>query len=357
VIGLAAAGFAGGRLGLAETVHAEIRRLARNAALRWKFTGSTAAECRAWQEKFRTKLGELLGPHTPPAEWETEVEDMAELDDHRREALLLKAEGYPTLPVYRLTPKGAAAGKRAGIVALHGHGKFGNDSVVGIATTPERKEAIKESNYDYGLQLVRRGYVVTAPCFAPFGRRMGDRSKYGGDDPCAVAFVRLQMLGRVLMGENLRDALWALALLEKTKGVDGKRLGCVGLSYGGRMTMLATAMDERIRVAVASGALNVMQERILQRYSCGAQVIPGLLEYGDVPEIASLIAPLPCVWEIGERDPLMVKDQIGPALARIRAAYRAYGAEDKLYVDRFDGHHRWNGKVAYRVLAEALRSA
>jgi hypothetical protein len=121
------------------------------------------------------------------------------------------------------------------------------------------------------------------------------------------------------------------------------------------MTMLTTAMEPRLRVAVISGALNVMQERILNRYSCGAQVVPGLLEYGDVPEIASLIAPRPCLWEVGGKDALMVKDRIEPALTRIRRAYRAFRAEDSLQVDHFDGGHRWNGVKAYPLLAQVLR--
>ena len=50
-----------------------------------------------------------------------------------------------------------------------------------------------------------------------------------------------------------------------------------------------------IKVCVIAGALNVMQERISKPYGCGAQIIPGLLKYGDVPEIGSLIAPRPCV--------------------------------------------------------------
>jgi hypothetical protein len=55
------------------------------------------------------------------------------------------------------------------------------------------------------------------------------------------------------------------------------------------MTMLAAALEPGIHVAVMSGALNCFQERVTHRYSCGAQVIPGLLRYGDVPEIASLL--------------------------------------------------------------------
>lgn len=335
-------------------IHQEIRKLAAQAPLSMQFRGRTAADCRRWQRAFAAKLGELLGPHQPPQRWETIREQSLDLEDHRREELLLRAEGHRDLPVHLLIPRAQSSGKLAGILALHGHGEFGHDPVAGIATTPERRQSIAGAHYDYGLQLVRRGFVVAAPCFTPFGRRLGDSKAYGGQDPCAVTFVRMQLLGKVLMAENLRDALWSLELLARHDQVDGRRLGCVGLSYGGRMTMLTAALQPKIRVAVISGALNVMQERIQGRYGCGAQVIPGLLKFGDVPEMASLIAPRPCLWEVGKQDNLMVKEWIEPALERIRRAYRAFGALDKLEVDSFEGRHQWNGVKAYPLLERVL---
>jgi len=338
-------------------VHDEIRSLAARAPLSMQFRGGSAEECRLWQRSFTARLGELLGPFQPPARWQTLTERTVDLQDHRRRELLLRAEGHPDLPLHLLTPHPSRPGRRPAILALHGHGLFSHDAVVGIAGTPERENSIAEANYDYGLQLVRRGYVVAAPCLAPFGRRLDDRKAYGGQDPCAVTFIRMQLLGRLLIAENLRDALWSLDLLSGHEEVDPDRLGCVGLSYGGRMTMLVAALSPKVRVAVISGALNVMQERIGGRYSCGAQVIPGLLKFGDVPEIASLIAPRPCLWEVGKQDPLMVKDWIEPALERIRRAYRAFNALEQLDVDFFDGKHRWNGVKAYPLLAQVLRPA
>jgi dienelactone hydrolase len=237
---------------------------------------------------------------------------------------------------------------------LHGHGKYGYDPVAGCDDRPGVSDAIKSANYDYGRQLVRRGYVVAVPCLTPFGRRLGDVD-YGKQDPCGITFIRMQLLGKVLMAENLRDALWSIELLARRKEVDPDRLACVGLSYGGRMAMLTTALEPRIKVAVVSGALNVMQERVQGRYSCGAQVVPGLLEFGDVPEIGSLIAPRPCVWEVGDKDGLISPKWADRALDRMRRAYKALGAEDQLIVDRFDGGHRWNGVVAVTILDKTLR--
>ncbi len=340
--------------GKASPLEKEIRKLAAEAPLEMRFRGSTADECRAWQAAFARKLRELLGPHLPPHAWKTTVERVVELDDHRREELLLTAEGHPPLPVYVLVPKGAK-GRGPAVVAVHGHGAHGYDAVVGRELTPGVEKAVANANYDYGRQLVRRGYVVAAPCLTPFGRRLGDPKAYRGNDPCAITSLRLQMLGKLLIAENLRDLLWSLDLLARRKEVDPQRLGCVGLSYGGRMTMLAAALEPRIRVAVVSGALNCFQERINGRYSCGAQLIPGLLRYGDVPEIGSLIAPRPCLWEAGTEDKLLPTRWLEEAQTRLRRAYRALGREGQLHVDRFKGGHRWHGERAYRLLDQELK--
>ncbi|MBI1918221.1 MAG: prolyl oligopeptidase family serine peptidase [Planctomycetes bacterium] len=337
------------------TVDAWIRKQAEDAPLSMQFRGSTAEQCRRWQAQFSAKLRSLLGPHTPPARWQTVVERRTDLDDHRREELVLIAEGHPPLPLYLLTPRKKANGRRAGILAIHGHGPHGHHPVVGREDLPGVANAIKNSHYDYGRILVRRGYVVAVPCLTPFGRRLGGVEVYGKQDPCAITFLRLQMLGKLLIAENLRDCLWALEALARHEQVDARRLGCVGLSYGGRMTMLTAALEPRIRVAVVSGALNMMQERIAQPYSCGAQIIPGLLAFGDVPEIASLIAPRPCVWEVGSRDTLIAPRQAQEALTRIRRVYKAPGAEEQLSVDRFEGGHEWSGRLAYPLLEKVLR--
>jgi dienelactone hydrolase len=332
-----------------------IRKLAADPPLSMIFRGTTAEECRKWQAEFAAKLRSLLGPHQPPAKWKTEVERTLDLNDHRRQELVLTAEGHPPLPVHLLTPLPKPDKPRAGLLALHGHGAFGYDPVAGCDERAEVAAAIKSANYDYGRQLVRRGYVVAVPCLTPFGRRLGTREGAGKQDACGISFIRLQLFGKVLMAENLRDCLWALELLARHEQVDARRLGCVGLSYGGRMTMLTTALEPRIRVAVIAGALNVMQERIGGRgYGCGAQIIPGLLQYGDVPEIASLIAPRYCMWQVGSNDQLIIPKWADLAMDRIRRAYRALGAEDHVMVDRFEGGHVWDGPAAYPLLEKVL---
>ncbi len=336
-------------------IDARIRRDAQAAPLRLQFQGKTRAEFDAWHQEFECVLRRCLGDPQPPSEWKTTVEDRTELADHTRASLLLEAEGHPPLPLYLLLPKDMKPGeKRPGVLAIHGHGNHGHHPVAGRDDLPGVATAIRSSNYDYGRQLARQGYVVVCPCLTPFGRRLGTNYENYRQDACGVTFIRLQLLGKILMAENLRDCLWAIEHLCRQPQVDAERLACVGLSYGGRMTMLTAALEPRIKIAVPSGALNVMQERVQVRYSCGAQVVPGLLQYGDVPEIASLIAPRICLWETGSNDGLIQADWAAQAWDRMQRAWQAAGKIDHLQIDRFEGGHRWHGDVAYEQLRLAF---
>ena len=357
VLAVSALGFFTGLRGESpkRLVDSDIGTALDKARLSMLFQGKTAEECKQWQKKFKTKLNELLGDSTPPETWKATVEEVVQLDDHVRHHLLLEADGVPSVPVYLLIPKNLTKGEKApGILCVHGHGEFGYDPIVGRTDLPGVEGAIKKSHYDYGLHFVRKGYVVAAPCMVPFGRRV-NRKKYGGQDPCAVTLVRMQALGQLPITANLRDLRWCLDLLQSRPEVKADKLGCAGLSYGGRMTMMVTAMDQRIKVASVSGALNLLQERLSRRYSCGAQVIPNLLQYGDYSEIGSLIAPRPCVWETGSMDGLIVPKWDDVFRKRLQNAYQALRMEKNLVFDRFEGAHRWNGKVAYPLFGKVLK--
>ena len=91
------------------------------------------------------------------------------------------------------------------------------------------------------------------------------------------------------------------------------------------------------------------------RHSCGSQIIPGLLKYGDHSEIGSLIAPRPCVWEIGSKDPLLVSPWKAVFKERLERAYRSLGAAKNLRFDHFEGGHRWNGDVAFPLFDQVLK--
>jgi len=338
------------------TVNGEIRAAAGAARHSMLFEGDTPGQLAAWQEKFSAKLNELIGPGTPPARWSTRTLETQTFPDFVREELLLSADGVPSLPLYLLRPVSATIKKFPVVLCLHGHGKGGHDLVAGRDDTPELAAEIKKYNYDYGRQFVRQGYLVVAPCFTPFGRRVDASLRASRTDPCAMVFVRLMVMGRTTIGENLRDARWALDYAASRPEAIADRMGCVGLSYGGRMTMMTAALDKRIKVAAISGAQNIYEERLTQDGFCGSQAIPGLTKFGDIPEIGSLIAPRPAVWETGAQDLSMPARYKEVARQRLMRAYAAAGQPEALSFHTFDGGHAWDGTTAVPLLARVLKT-
>ncbi|HVC97036.1 MAG TPA: hypothetical protein VND64_25375 [Pirellulales bacterium] len=173
-----------------------MQSLATVAPLAMQFRGSTADEARRWQARFAAKLDEMLGPYRPPEKWDCQLERRVELSDHVREERVLTAAGIAPVPFYLLLPRDAR-NESPGIAALHGHSKFAHDYVVGIDDTPECRAEIALFG-DYGRQLVRRGYVVVAPCLTPFGRRFGNYSAKR-DDLCTTVNMQLQYLGKLFI--------------------------------------------------------------------------------------------------------------------------------------------------------------
>ena len=326
------------------------------AELSLLYRGSTRDECTAWQEKFRRTLRQLMGDSTPPAKWTVRETRRKQFDDYLQLKCVLHADDVPPLPLYLLIPDAASSASPApGVLCIHGHSPYGNDSVVGCEVDTDAREFNEQRNYDYGRQFVRRGYIVVAPCMVPFGQRV-DRDLYKKTDPCGATFLRMQAVGKLLMTENLRDLRWAISFLQSRSETQKDRIGSAGLSYGGRMSMMVSAVDERIKVAAISGAWHLLRERVQNKsYTCGGQIIPGILQYGDYPEIASLIAPRPSVWEVGKND-RGVHHEAGRAVtARVQRAYNSLDAADQLYFDHHDGGHQWSGQVSFPVFDAVLK--
>ena len=328
----------------------DLSHLIHNAQPSMLFDGSSQAELNVWQDGFRETLVGLLGPRPERADLCLEYQGDEDCGTYIRHRVQYQTEPEVFVPAYLLVPKTADAGRRApGLLCIHGHGHFGKDSVVGIDDTPERKEEVDKLCYNYGQKFAEQGYVVLAPDLRGFGER---RPGYPGPriDYCPRNYMCATLLGTTIVALHLCDLGAALDVLQSLECMDGDMLGCAGLSLGGRMTMMITAMDPRVKACVPSGCLNLFQERYQALNQCGAQLIPGLLLYGDTPEIFSLITPRPMVLEWGLSDPLLPHAWSERGFARISKAYDAAGAADRLFLDRFEGEHEFHMEVAQGVL-------
>jgi dienelactone hydrolase len=199
--------------------------------------------------------------------------------------------------------------------------------------------------------LAIRGYVVIAPDWRSFGERSSPVEwTRPGRDGCNVTYLAYGYQGYHLLALQIFDGMRTIDYLQTLPEVDPKRIGCVGLSFGGTMTTYLTALDSRIKVACVSGYLSSLDDALSMRglaNVCGSQYMPGLAKYGDISDVGALLAPKPLVVEMGERDDCFVIDDMKAAYDRVTRAYEALGCADKIVCDVHQGEHRWSGSVAY----------
>ena len=310
------------------------------------FGGRSVQDWRTWRRRFRARLVKLLGPMPEPVPFGTEVLGREDMGEYVREKVIYNTEKYASVPAYVLVPKGLKRGeRRPGILAAHGHG-IGKNALVGLDA--EGKPHAEYQN-QLAVQFVLRGYVVIAPDWRGFGERESPADWVRpGRDKCNVNYMAEGYRGYHLLALQIWDGLRTIDYLQGRREVDPKRIGCLGVSFGGTMTTYLSALDRRITCACIGCYLStVRQDAIGMRGKgnfCGAQYMPGLLTIGDIPDVAGLIAPRPVVVEAGEEDACFVADDVKRAYAHLSRIYRAAGAADRLVFDCFPGGHEFSGR-------------
>ncbi|MFW6107760.1 MAG: dienelactone hydrolase family protein [bacterium] len=284
----------------------------------------------AWQKRFRDGLESLRGPLPDRVEPQAEIVESVELDDHTRHRLRIPVSEVATLAACLLVPADLEPGeRRPGIVALHGHHPDGMDSLAGVA----------DCKVPYALNAARAGYVTIVPAWWGWPGRDGHRDLIGNRDKCNCIQMAAKMYGLNVLDLHIQDGQAAIDVLADRPEVDAERIGCVGHSYGGRTTMWLTIVDDRVRAAVSSGAMNTFRERSLKLSSCGIQYLPGLLRSGDVPELYSLIAPRPLQLQAGEGDRLITPADRDHIADVVHDAYESLGAGPNFeFVLHAEGH-------------------
>lgn len=322
------------------------------------FCAGSLEEVRAWQRKTRRKLRELTGYGTMvKTEPRPRVTEETDCGDHWRRRLEIFTEPEVLMSLYVLTPKISSAPYPV-VIAPHGHVSGGKASVAGRRDIPELAATIEAHNYDYGVQLVREGFIV----FCPDARGQGERQEADNEGnilkaSCLWLNNMGMPQGQTVTGMWTWDLHRLIDYIETRDDCMSGRIGCAGLSGGGLQTLWAAALDERIRCAVVSGYMYGFKESLLDINCCQCNYVPHLYEYVDMGDIAALIAPRPLVIETGARDGLNGASGLGnvrPQVNTIKKAYRALGTPRMLVHDIFEGPHRWNGVKAIPWLKKHL---
>lgn len=300
-----------------------------------------------WHDAALDKLVGLLGPMPDPVPLEPVVESSADEGDFIRERVILHTDEFTLLPCVVLTPKTAKTAPAPAILCSHGHGPFGKNSVAGVRNSPEAIADIESQNYDFAVQMAREGFVTLAPDLRGFGERRDPYDPIPGRDLCNVNFIKGALFGVYPMTLNIFDFKRCIDYLETRPEVDPGRIGMMGLSQGGTMTTFTTAVEPRIKACDIIGYVNPFAGFAVHDGNfCGSQIVPGIYKYFDTFDIAGLIAPRPCLMEMGRRDDCFPFEGLLKGWEETRKIYAAAGRPDMPEADVHEGGHAYSGVKA-----------
>ena len=314
-----------------------------------RFDGATLVEFTEWKASCLERLGKLMAAgglrRATPAVPDFEVMSKQAWHGLTRTELVFRNPDFDlVVPATVLTPTTTRA-NGAGVLCQHGHGSFGRLPVIGERDTPEKAEELERYDYDFGLQLALAGYTIIAIDLINFGSRGVPRE--AERDACDILGLWTSLFGLNMVSLMVSDIRHALSVLATWRGVDPERVGMTGLSLGSCLTMFASALDTRIRVAVASGSSNTYRDRIRARKGiCGIQTLPGLLPDMDTPDVFAAVAPRPLQVQRGLSDPLLDQDAAAAGIDHIAGCYDAAGVPDRFMDHVFDGGHVYRNAAA-----------
>lgn len=310
----------------------------------------------SWQAEYRACLLELLGVERMSRQigaWPVAAHTLerCEFALYWREKVLLQTERGVYLPFYVLVPKSPPADGRASydvVLALHGHSRRGKELYVGNYESVAEREEHEIAGEDIGLQAVAQGYAVVVPDVRGFGDMMTleDQSQ-GRKNSCESLQRRALMFGRTLIGERVWDVSRLLDYIHtRTELAEGK-VAVIGHSGGGTVAYFSAACDERIDAVVVSSYICTYEASILSISHCLCNVVPGLLTYGEMYDVATLVAPRPLLVVHGQMDQIYPIAATREAFDHIKMIYEQARCASQCEIfegtggHRFDTHRVW----------------
>lgn len=272
----------------------------------------------AGEELLLKYLECLGGPFPTPSPLNSQVREIIRKDGYRIESLTYEAQPGEKIPALLLVPDTATAENPVpGIVVLHQHnGEFhlGKSEPAGLAGNPMHHTAVA---------LVREGYAVLCADALCFEERQDSTGKLKGVDYERFEFLREIVRGRSLAWKNILDIKQAVTYLSERPEVNSDLIGCYGHSMGSTHAWLAGPVEPRLKCIIGNCCLPtyeaIEKEHLLH---CFPNFVPGWINYGDTPEIASLIAPRILHLNFGEKDSGSPIESVKKGLLRISETYK-----------------------------------
>jgi dienelactone hydrolase len=325
------------------------------APRRLRFQARTRSDAETWQKTLRTKLAELLGGlPTERSPLDAFTIETRTFPGYRREKVVFNSRPGTSVLGYVLIPDNARR-PAATMICLPGHGR-GVDDVVGIDENGRERTDKTGYQHDFAIQVAEAGLAAVAIEPLAFGCRRDPINARRGlsANACQPTAGGALLVGQTMIGWRVWDVMRTIDYIATRPELDANRVGCMGISGGGTITVFATALEPRIKAALVSGYLNTFRDSIGSLSHCIDNYVPGILNWAEMHDIAGLIAPRPLFVESGEKDNIFPIRASIESFKQVKAIYDVFSAGDRVEQEVFPGEHSFWGKRGVPFLARQL---
>jgi dienelactone hydrolase len=322
-----------------------------------RFQARNRSEAEEWQKTLRSKLMELVGGFPDarqPLPLRPITLETRTFPGYRREKVVFDSRPGVSVLAYLLLPEEARR-PAAAMICVPGHGR-GVDDIVGIDEQGNDRTDKAGYQHDFAIQVAEAGIAAIAIEPMGFGcRRDAINAGFGlARKACEPVAGGALMVGQTLIGWRVWDVMRTLDYIATRPEFDQSRIGCMGISGGGTVTVFSTALDPRIRVALVSGYLNTFRDSIGSLAHCIDNYVPGILNWAEMHDLAGLVAPRPLFVESGEKDNIFPVRASIESFSEVEKVYSVFGASDRVEQEVFPGEHSFWGKRGIPFLARHL---
>ena len=325
------------------------------APRRLRFQTRSRGQAEEWQKTLRAKLTDLVGGFPSERRPLRPVTlDTRTFPGYRREKIVFDSRPGVSVLAYVLVPE-KASGPVPAMICIPGHGR-GVDDIVGIDEVGRERTDKAGYQHDFAIQVVEAGMAAVAIEPLAFGcRRDPITARKGlGASACQPSAGGALLVGQTMLGWRVWDVMRTLDYIATRTDLDSRRVGCMGISGGGTVTVFSAALEPRIRVALVSGYLNTFRDSVGSLSHCIDNYVPGILNWAEMYDVAGLIAPRPLFVESGEKDNIFPIKASVESFNQVQEIYRVFGAGDRIEQEVFPGEHSFWGKRGIPFLARHL---
>jgi len=311
-------------------------------------------DVQAWQSRLRRKLRELVGdmpeercPLQPRQLWQRE-HALGTI-----EKIAFTSEPYSDVVAYVCLPKDVEP-PYTFMICVQGH-STGMHNSIAVQLEDETQPHEVAGDRDFGLGCMRRGIAALCVEQRSFGERREQKQERVAAHGCHDATMHALMLGRTLIGERVYDVDRGIDYLASRGDADMQRIGVMGNSGGGTITVFSAALLPRLAFAMPSCYFCTFKDSIMSIYHCMDNYIPRLLKYAEMADVVGLFAPKPVVIVAGEEDEIFPIAATRKAFEDLRRIYEACGAESRCHLVVGSEGHRFYADDAWPVMLEEIK--